>query len=513
MASIRIPYTVHRILSPVVIMGLASLLAYFLYLHRVDVPAEGDLGCFMAIAQQMHSGAWLYDGVWDNKAPGVFLLHAATQILTQNPNYPLFITIVLILALGVSAAYRFRRTDPLMVLLFGLPISYWYLQLFVFWEVSYVGGFTEEWGVLLLFSAWLWFDSGPQSKTLIVSGLLFGVAILIKEPFALFYPAFLLSGSYRSLWLPPKRNIWHLYVALPWLIFIGIYLLTGRLHFVLEYLQGAFLYSGEGKSGLESFYERFLLLKQYWNPYLIENWHYFVCGLWIAILRFFWLIYRRYRFHETYTNGSWFAAWVPAALGGAVFLSLGAHPYLHYGIPLLAMLSVGSVLLVWDIGHWISGAIWRPLRYAAFVIIIGTSMWQYGQLNRGNKELIKGSKWEQEALLSKLTKGENVYFDAEKLGRFYFYSQSGYASRYPVPYYTYFYYPPNNHRGDVVSHRERFKKDFLRTKPNYIISESATDSAQVFRFTQLMQEVESAYEIIDSFPSCRQYLYIRKRKR
>ena len=124
-------------------------------------------------------------------------------------------------------------------------------------------------------------------------------------------------------------------------------------------------------------------------------------------------------------------------------------------------------------------------------------MWQYGHQNRENKELVKGAKLEQETLLSKLKTGENVYFDTENMGRFYFYSQSDYASRYPVPYYTYFYYPPNNHRSDVVAHRMRFKEDFARTQPNYIVSESSTDSAQVFRFTQLMQEVNEIYTVVD----------------
>jgi hypothetical protein len=512
MAATRIPHTIHRVFSPIIVMVLAAFLAYFVYVHRVDVPAEGDLGCFMAIAQQMRSGSWLYDGVWDNKAPGVFLIHAAAQMLTQSPDYPLFITIALLLLLGASAAYRFRRTHPLMVLLLGLPLAFWYLQLFVFWEVSYVGGFTEEWGLMLLLSAWLWFDAGAHRNTLMVSGLLFGAAILIKEPFALFYPAFLLSGSYRSLWLPPKRNIWHACVALPWLIFAGIYLITGRFHFLVEYLQGAFLYSGEGKSGLEPFFERFELLKQYWNPYLIENWTFFVWGLRIALLRFLWLVYRRYRFQEMHANGAWFAAWVPATFAAAVFLSLGAHSYLHYGIPLLALLALGAVLVVWDMGSWFSGPVWKPLRYPVLAGLIGIFMWHYVHMNRPNQELIKGAKWEQETLLSKLKRGANVYFDTENRGRFYLYSQSTYASRYPVPYYTYFYYPPNNHRSDVVAHRERFKQDFLRAKPTYIISESASDSAQVFRFTQLMPFINENYSLIDSFSFGSNYLYIRRKK-
>lgn len=513
MAQARIPQKIYRILSPIIVMVWTALVALLLYAHRVDVPAEGDLGCFMAVAQQMHAGSWLYDGVWDNKAPGVFLLHAAAQMCTRNPDYPLFITMVLLLVLGASAAYRFRRTHPLIVFLFGLPIAFWYLQLFVFWEVSYVGGFTEEWGLMLLLSAWLWFDAGTNRITLILSGLLFGVAILIKEPFALFYPAFLLGGSYRSLWLPPKRNVWHACVALPWLIFAGIYLLTGRLHFVLEYLQGAFLYSGEGKSGLEPFFERFELLKLYWNPYLIEKWSFFVWGFGIITLRLLWLLYRRYRYRESYANGAFFVAWVPAIIAAVAFLSLGAHSYLHYGIPLLALLALGAVLLVWDMGSWISGPVWKPLRYAVFTGLIGVSIWQYGHQNRENKELIKGAKREQETLLSKLKTGENVYFDTENMGRYYFYCQSEYASRYPVPYYTYFYYPRNNHRSDVVAHRARFKGDFLRTEPIYIISETATDSAQVFRFTQLMGVINKEYEVVDSFPSRRQYLYIRRRLR
>ena len=137
-------------------------------------------------------------------------------------------------------------------------------------------------------------------------------------------------------------------------------------------------------------------------------------------------------------------------------------------------------------------------------------MQQYAQQNRLNNEPIKGAKWERETFLSKIKQGENVYFDSENRGRFYFYSQSRYTPRYPVPYYTYFYYPSNNHRADVVAHRKRFKQDFLRAKPTYIISESATDSAQVFRFTHLMHEVNETYKIIDSFPFRSQYLYIRR---
>lgn len=513
MTQARIPHKICRILSPIILMVCAALMAFLLFAHRVDVPAEGDLGCFMAIAQQINTGSWLYDGVWDNKAPGVFLLHAAAQIVTRNPDYPLFVTIVLLLLIGASAAYRYRRAHPLAVVLLGLPIAFWYLQLLVFWEVSYVGGFTEEWGLMLLLSAWLWFDAGTNRITLILSGLLFGAAIFIKEPFALFYPAFLLSGSYRSLWLPPKRNLWHVCVALPWLIFAGIYLITGRFHFVIEYLRGAFLYSGEGKSGLEPIYERFDLLKQYWNPYLIEKWPYFVWGLGIIALRLLWLLYRRYRYQETYPNGALFAAWAPATFGAATFLSLGARPYLHYGIPFLTLLALGAVLLVWDMGSWLRGPIWKPLRYIAFAWIIGIFSWQYGQQNQNYHESIKGAKWEQETILSKLKSGKNVYFDTENMGRFYFYSQSQYVSRYPVPHYTYFYYPPNNHRSDVVVHRERFKEAFLRTKPTYIISESATDSAQVFRFTQLMQVVNEEYEVVDSFPSRNQYLYMKRRLR
>ena len=511
MAPARIPHKIYRLIAPFIAMVGAVLVSVFLFVHRVDVPAEGDLGCFMAVAQQMLAGSWLYDGVWDNKAPGIFLLHAAAQIVTQNPDYPLFITIALLLLLGASAAYRFRRTHPLIVLLFGLPIAYWYLQLFVFWEVSYVGGFTEEWGLMLLLSAWLWFDAGAKRGTLVISGLLFGAAILIKEPFALFYPAFLLSGSYRSLWLPPKRNVWHVCAALPWLIFAGIYLTTGRFHFLVEYLQGAFLYSGEGKSGLEPFTERFDLLKQYWNPLVVQKWPYFVWGLGIIALRFLWLLYRRYRYQETYANGVWLVAWAPAVIASAAFLSLGAHPYLHYGIPFLALLALGVLLLFWDMGSWFSGPVWTPLRYVAFVLIIGVSMGQYVQQNHLNNEPIKGTKWEREIFLSKIKQGENVYFDSENRGRFYFYSQSRYTPRYPVPYYTYFYYPPNNHRADVVAHRKRFKQDFLRAKPTYIVSESATDSAQVFRFTQLVQVVNENYQVIDSFPCRSQYLYIRRR--
>lgn len=513
MALFRFQHKVQSFISSAIILGLCMCMSVAIFVHRLDVPAEGDLGCFMAIAQQLHAGAWLYEGVWDNKAPGVFLLHALAQTLTDSPNYPLFLTIGLLWLLALSAAYRFRGVHPVTVLILGSVMVFWYLQLFVFWEVSYIGGFTEEWGLIFMLSAWLWFDAGSAKSNLIISGLLFGAAVLIKEPFALFYPVFLLSGSYRSIWLPQKRNLWHFCAALPWLIFAGIYLLTGRFDYVLAYLRGAFLYSGEGELGLEPFTERFDLLKQYWNPYLLQFWSTFVWGLRILGLRLIWLLYRRYGYQETYSNGPLITAWAPALIAASVFLSLGAHPYLHYGIPFLALMALGFLLLIWDMVSWFSGPFWTPWKNTLLALTLALLMRNYLQQNRDKKELMKGAKWEKENVLSKIPLGESIFFDAENMGRFYWYLEGKAIGRYPVPYYTYFYNPNDNQREDLVLHRKRFKKDFLENTPEIIVSKDPQKSAPVFDFVKLQQWLDQKFTLSDSFEYSSGTLYIRRHRK
>ena len=508
MALFRLQHKVQSLYSSAIILALCLCMCYAIFVHRVDVPAEGDLGCFMAIAQQLHSGAWLYEGVWDNKAPGVFLLHALAQIFTYSPNYPLFITIGLLWILALSAAYKYRSAPPLTVILLGSLIAYWYLQLFVFWEVSYIGGFTEEWGMMLLLSAWLWFDSGSDKFNLILSGLLFGGAIFIKEPFVLFYPAFLLSGSYRSIWISSKRYIWHFSAALPWLAFATVYILTGRFEYLLAYFKGAFLYSGEGHLGFETFFERFDLIKQYWNPYLIKSWSTYIWVLRILGLRFIWLIYRRFRYNETYNNGAIISAWLPALIAGVVFLTLGGHAYLHYGIPLLAIMALGFVLLIWDAVNWLSGPFWTPLKNLFLILIVVIFIRNYTRDNQDNKELIKGAGWEQSVVLSKIQKGERVFFDEENMGRFYFYTQGKSIGRYPAPYYTFFYNPTDNHRTDLKLHRERFREDFMLYPPKIIVSKDPKSWAPVFDFAKMQNWLGDEFTLADSFSYTSGKLYI-----
>ena len=65
-----------------VILGavLASVLPA---IYFMQVPPLNDGGTFIAIADMMHQGAGLYSQVWDNKAPGIFFLHALFQFFAE----------------------------------------------------------------------------------------------------------------------------------------------------------------------------------------------------------------------------------------------------------------------------------------------------------------------------------------------------------------------------------------------------------------------------------------------
>lgn len=507
-----IPQRVYRILTPIIVFGLGMVLSWLLAAHRYQVPPEGDLGCFMAVAQHMHEGNWLYTDVWDNKAPGIFFVHYVAQCFSDSVTYTTGITVFFILLFFGSLAYVFRNERRDLILSLSVIIAFLLLRWFLFWEVAFVGGFTEEIGMLCLGIALIWFYQ-KEGVWFYISALFMGLALFIKEPFALFLPAFWLNGWYRSIWLPKKWIKWNLIAAAPWLIFVFIYAVTDRLDALFAYVQGAFLYTDEGHLSWSVFLERWLNIEQFANSLLIEYASLFKWLIRIGGVRLMWLLYRRLRYKEQYKIGAYyiFLAW--SLLAAAVFLSLGSHAYLHYGMPYIAVFTLAFVLLFYDLVHAIKGPLWEPLYPVVYVLGIWSFISSHKSHSGITQTLHTGSAiMEQQKIRKKIEPKASVFVAWEQIGRYYFYLNSVSKSRYPVPYYTYFYNETNNHRDDLIQHRQRFQEDFLKNPPDYVLTYPFKYNAPVFNFTQLQTFVQDQYSIVDSVPSVGEYVYVLRKK-
>ncbi len=344
-----------------------------------------------------------------------------------------------------------------------------------------------------------------------LSGLAFGAAIFIKEPFALFYPIFLASGCYRSIWLPKKIAVWHGATVLPWLLFALIYLLTGRFHYLVSYLQGAFLYSGEAGSGLSSFKPRWEHISQFFNPWILEmeSWRRLI--IFLMATRVLWLLFLRYRFAKIYDIGSWYLAWGLALLAGMVFMSLGAHGYLHYAIPFTAVYTFGFVLFwvdgIQSLSRY-SGNVFAPWLFLGSALLFRYQNEIHAPSNQALNQNLQSVEIRE--IWNKIPQKSRVYVDHEHFGRFYFYLNAKRVSRYPVPYYTYFYNPTDNQRPDLIAHRVRFKTDFPQNPPEFILTTQRNKWGSVFDFTQLTPWLDAHYSLSDSISNAKYTVYIKK---
>lgn len=495
------------LLLPVVLLFSLLLIA-----HRWDVPAEGDLGCFMGIAQHMHHGQWLYADVWDNKAPGVFLFHYLAQSLTQNPNYPVAITVFLCAIMAGSAYIRYRHTPPLLLLIASVMGSFCLLRLFVFWEVSYIGAFTEEWGILLMCSSWLLFDASEKAAFRIVSGLFFGLAVWVKEPFIVFYPAFAATIWYRYRVPQSFPWNWHLAAALPWLSVALLYATTGRLPSLLTYFHDAVVYASASPLSYPLFWTRFQALwNPYFGPFFLPVPLFFPYLLAYMGLRMSFFMYRRIRFKEIYFWGSLFTAWSFALIGSALFMCLGPQMYLHYAIPFLGVLGIGVGLCVFDVVFLLLGPHGKPLAPLPLLLLSYLTINRYLETPIQTRELPQGAIKERDAIRKVIPQNASVFVDFESGGRWYFYLNAHAHHAFPMPYAQFFYFEPNNQRDDVVRNRNLYKTQFLKHPPKYLISETDTVGASVFDYAKIIPWVSANYSLHDSIRIHGTSYYIRKK--
>ena len=478
----------------IILLAIQYLEGYF------GASAFSDAGCFMAMGQRLLQHDLLYVDVWDNKAPGIFFIHALAQGISSNVNvdYPQWVTIGLwCISLSVILVKHKWKTSSLLWFITGLVFLFHWLKT---WEVFYVGAYTEEWGMFLIIAA-LAIIVKPKSKlAYVVSGILFGYAMFIKEPFIFFIFPFWGYWFLQQKIYFKSILYWHLGAALPWGLFLAIYALKGQFSALWMYWKSAFAYAGGDSGNWQKVSERLSTLHELtstrWFGSESVQWIFITLCLYLTV-RVVWGVYRKMKYQEHFSNLPVVSLSWSALVASLMFLMLGPRFYFHYAIPFGF-----SVIFCFCVALWDLGTLFRipNNQTVGFVILSLFLAKNYGSVIRSEPD--RGNAgMEAHMIQQKIPAGASVFVDHEDGGRWYVYGQLSSWGKFPVPYYVYFYNPEDNHQPHLVANRVKFREDFLHRPPEFILTKSLTDSAQVFRFTQLVKKVQVNYECIDSLYS------------
>jgi len=480
--------------------GAIILLAFQYLLEYFGASAFSDAGCFMAMGQRLLQHDLLYVDVWDNKAPGIFFIHAFAQGISSNVNvdYPQWVTLsFVVISLSTIVWYNRWKTFNLLWFLTSLVFLFHWLKT---WEVFYVGAYTEELGVFLVIASLALILNPKNNLLFIVSGILFGFAVFIKEPFIFFVLPF------WGYWFLQKKSsfrsilYWHLGAALPWGLFMAIYMFKSHFSALWMYWNSAFAYAGGDRLIWQKVSERLSTLHEListrWFGGESVQWIFTTLCLYLTV-RLVWGVYRKMKYQEHFSNLPVVSLSWCALVASLLFMMLGPRFYFHYAIPFGFSVIFCLCVALWDLGTLFRIPNNQTVGFVILSLFVAKNYGSetHSEPDRGNAGM--------EALMiqQKIPAGSSVFVDHEDGGRWYVYGQFSSWGKFPVPYYVYFYNPENNHQPHLVANRVKFREDFLHRPPEFILTKSLTDSAQVFRFTQLVKKVQLKYECIDSLYS------------
>jgi len=455
--------------------------------HYFGVALDGDVGCFDAIVHQMKLGQRLYTDVYDNKAPGIFYLTYFTppQFSGVTGSWIIqSICLAILLVTLVRLFYNLILSHFLLGICAVLFLLFSLRTILFFWPAFFVGGYTEEIGsylfiggfFLLYQASFLWVGYHLQKTwqrrfLLIVSGLLIGTTILIKEPFILFTPAILVWLLYLK-----RKDVafWFVGLVCPWLLHLIVLLKNDSLQGYFQYLRFAFNYSNAEKSLLSADNLKYVLQPFQFDSLPVVN----VIQLFVFIGFCLLLLYRGFLKNSTVSKGAQVRKDYSVATllmthlfflaGAKCFGILGNGGYFHYQIPEYLFSWLGLLLFL----HCISLQLQRlnaSRKYEVGLIFIGSivilfisnclvkyqmplghsSMFQ----TLANPHFINGSNypklvkvkdeemvWNNFLIKNKIELPEHcdIFIDDPHLGRFYGYLNSRYLTYFPCPYWVFF---------------------------------------------------------------------------
>ena len=487
-----------------VILGavLASVLPA---IYFMQVPPLNDGGTFIAIADMMHQGAGLYSQVWDNKAPGIFFLHALFQFFAEPVSAAIALRICFVLLLHLSLFYLIATSlRRALLLLFFTPI---------FWNIVfnttnfYSGDYTEFYGmVCILMSLLPLFSVQAKHWKAIIAGSFCALAVLIKEPF-IFLAGIVFIYTLHTYWSHKKRILFFLLGACTPLFLFCVYLTIHKAwpHY-LGYLSFAMEYSGRA-TPVDA---RQFLLRNYQE--ILVKFPAFTFGIIIAALS---CLDRKWL--KQYRN-------LPLVLYGLLatsmlFVYLGQQPYDHYLLPFLMPSSffvlLGFQWLLWRLPEQLQHA--KALKVARIALLLCLLFLSYTPVSQGFSQFYNEkyrvqltAKQEKETFLGKISPNERLYVEHEGVGRFYTYTQSKVIWKYPCPYPVFF--GTVSPTPSEMQRRNELVRAFTQSPPDAVLSR--THYGPAFAYAKLWDYIYAHYTEADSFTSCEgETLVIWRKKR
>ncbi len=492
---------------------LSSLIfGILLYLKTSTFALEGDVGCFSAIGQDLLHGKILYKEVFDNKAPGIFFIHAFFQWITFKSIHYQAIMHCSILSVACFLFLFWISRDLTLITSFWISNLFFSLVYYISlqWVFFQYGGFTEEIGMCFLISSlsllFLSFDSSKKSSYILalIGGVLLAVTMLIKEPFVLSYLVFLMLFIQYRINRKCKKNItfFHLGLVGILLIFLFYLLWNNAISDYINYLSFATNYA----------------IKKQKSPVLIDeikNLYFSIYGQ-LKLLFWVFLIYGTFLFKQIIKqlnlNVTLFLSLM--IISSIFFIKMGQVTYLHYYIPfilscLIFFIYIFSIFV--NVGFAFLGNKFK------MIILSGLFIYAMNQfyLKCNKKIKIEGTTIESEldVICVKKLKHSNCYIDEQGSGRFYYYLNCYSGLKYPCPYYVY-YLENNDSTADnsqVNRIQKEFHDDFNLHPPKYMITQKELSPA--FYYGALNEKVGLHYRTIDSFTVNEIKFYIRQRRK
>jgi hypothetical protein len=150
------------------------LVAALFALPSLAYPYGADTATFAYVGIGWLQGYWPYLDAFDNKPPGIFVVHALLALLFGDAQMPVrVVDIVLVLACGAMGARLLRVPRGGFIALLLASVYFGTLD---FWHTAQ----TELWGASLILAGACTLPASP-----IAAGALFAAATLMKTPFAL----------------------------------------------------------------------------------------------------------------------------------------------------------------------------------------------------------------------------------------------------------------------------------------------------------------------------------------
>ena len=497
--------------SASLLLGIGAMFS-----HYWGNAPEGDTGCFAAIAHQLQQGGVLYQSTFDNKGPGIFYLHLVFQWITQlfpsdnlylnsTSALQLYFFLLFYTCFAIFSFYQINKSNnQLIVSALLIIINLFTLNTLANWPAFFVGGYTEEIGSYLVFGA-IFLLLTPFKKASLLSGLFFGFAILIKEPFILFTP--ILLPFFIKFNRQEKLQL-ILGMAFPWIFQAAYLTATQSWSDYFNYLSFASTYANGNPMPIV---QRFSM--GFENAQFLSR---------DKAIIFIVLILGVMTIKNTFKDQikSLYLPVLPILIG-FVFTLLGTQHYQHYNIAMELAIALAISFALPSLQTNIvkhNRHICISAMLLALLLIVNASQkqthWQnpYPAFTKTDQETKSIQRW-----IEKLNK-QPVYIDEQSSGRLYLYFHSTYKTTYPCPYYTYFLTQENPQNSSKIQaanqqieqHQKNFAKEFKQHPPQYLLS--LKNLSPAFWSNGLGNFVQANYQFTDSFKIAQNTLYVRSLK-